>query len=84
MVAFIDAHRDQYGVEPICAELPIASSTYYAWRAVARDPTRRAARAQRDAALTRVIRAAWTASGGRYGSRKVWYAVQRCIYHAPR
>ena len=29
MMAFIDAHRDEYGVEPICAELPIAPSTYY-------------------------------------------------------
>jgi hypothetical protein len=24
MVSFIDAHRDQYGVEPICRQLPIA------------------------------------------------------------
>jgi putative transposase len=31
MVAFIDAHRAKYGVEPICAELPIAPSTY-SWR----------------------------------------------------
>ena len=29
MVAFIDAHRGAYGVEPICAVLPIAPSTYY-------------------------------------------------------
>ena len=29
MVAFIDAHREEYGVEPICAVLPIAPSTYY-------------------------------------------------------
>ncbi len=29
MVAFIDAHREEYGVEPICTELPIAPSTYY-------------------------------------------------------
>ena len=29
MVSFIDAHRAEYGVEPICAELPIAPSTYY-------------------------------------------------------
>jgi putative transposase len=28
MVAFIDAHRDEYGVEPICNQLPIAPSTY--------------------------------------------------------
>ena len=28
MVAFIDQHRDTYGVEPICAQLPIAPATY--------------------------------------------------------
>jgi hypothetical protein len=25
MVSFIDAHRPQYGVEPICKQLPIAA-----------------------------------------------------------
>ena len=29
MVAFIDAHREAYGVEPICDVLPIAPSTYF-------------------------------------------------------
>ena len=33
MVAFIDAHRGTYGVEPICAVLPIAPSTYFAHKA---------------------------------------------------
>jgi transposase-like protein len=28
MIAFIDDHRDTYGVEPICRVLPIAPSTY--------------------------------------------------------
>ena len=28
MVAFIDAHRGAYGVEPICAVVPIAPSVY--------------------------------------------------------
>jgi transposase InsO family protein len=84
MVDFIDAQRADYGVEPICAVLPIASSTYYAWQAQTRDPSCRCARAQRDAALLPVIRATWTASGGRYGSRKVWYAVQRAGYRVAR
>lgn len=30
MTAFIDAHRDEYGIEPICRVLPIATSTYRA------------------------------------------------------
>jgi len=38
MVAFIDAHRQEYGVEPICSVLPIAPSTYYAHKARQRDP----------------------------------------------
>ena len=29
MVAFIDEHRAEHGVEPICQQLPIAPSTYY-------------------------------------------------------
>lgn len=30
MVDYIDAHKAEFGVEPICQELPIAPSTYYA------------------------------------------------------
>jgi transposase-like protein len=44
MVAFIDAHRDEFWVEPICAELPIAPSTYYESKAWEADPTRLPAR----------------------------------------
>jgi len=29
MVEFIDDHRETFGVEPICAALPIAPSRYY-------------------------------------------------------
>jgi hypothetical protein len=28
--AFIDAHREAYGVEPICQVVPIAPSSYWA------------------------------------------------------
>ena len=47
MVGFIDDHRDQYGVEPICAVLPIAPSTYFRTRRSR--PIRRAARRARSA-----------------------------------
>ena len=33
MVSFIDAHRADYGVEPICRGLPIAPSMYYEHKA---------------------------------------------------
>jgi hypothetical protein len=49
MVAFIDDHRVEYGVEPICRVLPIAPSTYYAHKAMEQDPSLCSARAQRDA-----------------------------------
>jgi hypothetical protein len=56
MVAFVDAHREAYGVEPICAVLPIAASTYYEHRARRVDPNRRSRRARRDEALNPEIR----------------------------
>jgi transposase InsO family protein len=77
MVAFIDAHRAAYGVEPICAVLPIAPSTYYAHRARAGDPARRSARACRDAALQPEVTRVWAATRGRYGARKTWVQLRR-------
>ena len=56
MIAFIDEHRETYGVEPICKVLPIAPSTYRDHVAKRRDPARRSARAQRDAALKVEVR----------------------------
>ena len=38
MIAFIDEHREAYGVEPICKVLPIAPSAYYDQVAKRRDP----------------------------------------------
>ena len=38
MIAFIDAHREAHGVEPICKVLQIAPSTYYDHVARRRDP----------------------------------------------
>ena len=48
---FIEANRDAYGVEPICAVLPIAPATYYEQRARRKDPDRRPMRAKRDEQL---------------------------------
>jgi hypothetical protein len=56
MVAFIDDHRDVYGVEPICAVLPIAPSTYYAAKARQRDLS---PRARRDRIMRGHIRRIW-------------------------
>lgn len=51
MVRLIDEHRDRYGVEPMCAVLPMAPSTYFRHQTLAAHPARRSARAQRDEAL---------------------------------
>jgi putative transposase len=77
MVSFIDAHRDEYGVEPICRELPIAPSTYYEHRACRSDPSRLSQRAQRDAALCGEIRRVWEENFRVYGVRKIWRQLNR-------
>ena len=77
MYAFIDAHRTEYGVEPICRVLQIAPSGYYAHRTRATDPTRRSPRTQRDAALCAEIRRVWRDHHAVYGVRKVWQQLRR-------
>lgn len=84
MVAFIDAHREEYGVEPICAEVRIAPSTYYRTKAHQADPTQAAPRTQRDRVLSAAILEAYTASGQRYGSRKIWHQLLRTGYQVAR
>jgi putative transposase len=59
MVAFIDQHRDKYGVEPICAQLPIAPSTYFLRKAEQRDPDRRCERRRADEDRRQEIRRVW-------------------------
>jgi transposase InsO family protein len=84
MVAFIDAHRDAYGIEPICRMLPIAPSTYYEHKARQTDPTRRPARMRRDEALCAEVRRVWQANFAVYGVRKVWKQLQREGYEVAR
>jgi putative transposase len=79
-VAFVEAHRHRFGVEPICRvltehDVKIAPSTYYAHRS--RPPS---ARAVRDGELlveiTRV-HADREIGRGLYGARKVWHQLRR-------
>ena len=67
---FIDAHRDEYGVEPICRVLPIAPSTYRAHARRLADPALRSDRAKRDAELRHEIRRVWAENFEVYGARK--------------
>ena len=77
MVSFIDAHREVYGVEPICRVLPIAPSTYHAHVARRVEPTRRSARARRDDALGPEVRRVFEENFRVYGVRKVWRQLRR-------
>jgi transposase InsO family protein len=77
MVSFIDAHRAEYGVEPICAELPIAPSMYYEHKARQAEPARVPPRRQRDIALSGEIRRVHEENFQVYGARKVWRQLNR-------
>ena len=70
MVRYIDEHRDEFGVEPICTVLQVAPSTYYA--AKSRSVS---ARAMRDAVLIPVLVAIWMANYRVYGAHKLWKAA---------
>jgi putative transposase len=85
MISFIDEHREEHGVEPICAQLPIAPSTYYEQKAREVDRSRLPARALRDADLREQIERVWKDNRSVYGPRKVWrqlvregFGVARC------
>jgi transposase InsO family protein len=85
MIAFIDDHREAYGVEPICRILPIAPSTYHEHASKRRDPARRSERAKRDERLKGEIQRVFEENFRVYGARKVWrqlgregIAVARC------
>jgi putative transposase len=77
MTAFVDEHRGVYGVEPICAMLPIASSTYHEQKAREADPSRLPARVRRDAVLCGEIQRVWDENRRVYGARKIWDQLER-------
>lgn len=58
-MTYIDDHKGRFGVEPICAVLPIAPSAYYANKTQHRDPHSRSVRARRDAELKPEIQRVW-------------------------
>ncbi len=77
MTSFIDVQRQESGVEPICAVLPIAPSTYYEQKAREADPSRLPERVQRDAILCEEITRVWEENRRIYGARKVWRQLRR-------
>ena len=82
--AFVDQHRDAYGVEPICRQLQIAPSTYYAYKARQQDPDLQSQRAKRDLALEPEIRRIWEENQRVYGVKKVWRQLRREDFQVAR
>jgi putative transposase len=77
VIAFIDEHRESYGVEPICRVLPIAPSTYHDHAAKRRDPALLSPRAKRDQDLKPAVTRVFAENFSVYGVRKVWRQMRR-------
>jgi putative transposase len=72
MAAYIDSHRDEFGVGRICTALQVAPSTYYAAKSRPLSP-----RAVRDLVLIPILVAIWAANYRVYGAHKLWKAARR-------
>ena len=77
MISFVDAYRDEHGVEPICRVLAIAPSTYHAHARRRENPQTAPVRVKRDAQLMGEIRRVFDENFQVYGVRKVWRQLKR-------
>ncbi|WP_376691075.1 IS3 family transposase [Wenzhouxiangella sp. EGI_FJ10409] len=82
--AYIDQHRDTYGVEPICRVLQVAPSAYRRHAARQRNPELRSDRAKRDEVLIPHIERVWDANMQVYGADKVWKQMNREVIPVAR
>ena len=67
----------KYAVEPICAVLPIAPSTYYRFKNLERNPEKQSDRVKRYESLAPEVQRVWDENRGVYGARKVWKQLNR-------
>jgi transposase InsO family protein len=81
---FIESHRDEYGVEPICKQLPIAPSSFYEHRSRELHPDLEPERKKRDKALIEEIKRVWKENFCVYGARKIWRQLNRESIKAAR
>ena len=72
MSAFIEQHRERFGVEPICSTLGVWASAYYEHAS-----GRRSVRALEDERLLATIEELHEATYLAYGSRRMWKALKR-------
>jgi putative transposase len=70
--AFIDEHRERFGVEPICRVLGVSASAYYQRRS-----GERSCRQIEDERLLEVIRVTHKKNYEAYGYRRTWKALLR-------
>jgi putative transposase len=70
--AFVDTHRERFGVEPICRALDVSASAYRQRRT-----GKRSRRAVEDARLLERIREIHETNYFAYGSRRMWKALLR-------
>ena len=84
----MEAHVNEFGVEPMCRVLQIAPSTWHEHARRKADPDRLPERAKRDAELSVHIRRVFEENFSVYGVRIVWrqltregVAVARCTSH---
>jgi len=70
--AFIEEHRERFGVEPICQTLGVSASAYYQ-----RATGARSARELEDERLLALVRELHEANYYAYGSRRMWKALLR-------
>jgi putative transposase len=76
-VSFVDAYRDDHGVEPICDCIEIAPSTYYEHVRRRQKPETAPLRVKRDEALKGEIQRVFDENFQVYGVRKVWRQLKR-------
>ena len=72
MSAFIEGHRQRFGVEPICKTLGVSASAYYE-----RATGRRSTRSIEDERLLARIREVHERNYCAYGYRRTWIALKR-------
>ena len=77
MISFVDAYRDDHGVEPICRVLAIAPSTYHAHVTRRARPEMAPVRVKRDTLLSVEIKRVFNENFQVYGVRKVWRQLRR-------
>ena len=79
MSAYVDQHRERFGVEPICRTLDVSASAYYQ-----RATGERSARQVEDERLLAVIRQTHKQNYEAYGYRRMWKALERAGEQASR